>query len=163
MKLRGEPIPISSAKLRSIPVVKFNSWLLEAVVSAANNNATWEEEYVRAIEGNPSPDISFEDEDLYFKGRQWILDDLQLKNKIFEAKHNLQVAGHIGLDKTIELIRGNCFYPEMEKFIKDYVRSCPECQKNTAASHAHYGVLQPLELACHPRIQFPLTSLSNYQ
>jgi hypothetical protein len=60
---------ISSAKLKAIPVVKFNSWLLEAVVSASNNNATWQEEYFRAMEGNPSPDISFKDEAFYFKGR----------------------------------------------------------------------------------------------
>jgi hypothetical protein len=43
MKLRGEQIAISSAKLRAIPGVKFNSWLLEAVVSAANNDGAWQE------------------------------------------------------------------------------------------------------------------------
>jgi hypothetical protein len=68
MKLQGEPIAISSAKLTAIPVVKFNSWLLEAVVSTANSDAAWQEEYVQAMEGNPSPDISFEDETLYYKG-----------------------------------------------------------------------------------------------
>jgi hypothetical protein len=61
MKLRGEPIAISSAKLGAIPVVKFNYWLIEAVVSAANKDAAWQEQYVRVMEGNPSPDISFED------------------------------------------------------------------------------------------------------
>jgi hypothetical protein len=105
MKLRGERIAISSAKLRAIPVVKFNSWLLEAVVSAANNDAAWQEEYVRAMEGNPSPDISFENEALYYKGRLWIPDDLQLKKDILEAEHDSKVAGHMGQDKTIELVR----------------------------------------------------------
>jgi hypothetical protein len=46
MKLQGEPIAISSAQLKAIPVVKFNSWLLEAVVSAANNDAASQEEYI---------------------------------------------------------------------------------------------------------------------
>jgi hypothetical protein len=46
MKLRGEPIAISSAKFRAIPVVKFNSWLLDAVVSAVHNDDAWQEEYV---------------------------------------------------------------------------------------------------------------------
>jgi hypothetical protein len=62
--------------LRAIPVVKFNSWLLEAVVSAANNDAAWQEEYVRAMERNASPDISFENEDHYYKDRLWIPDNL---------------------------------------------------------------------------------------
>jgi hypothetical protein len=65
-KLRGEQIMISSTKLRSIPVVKFNSWILKAVVGAADNAAAWQEEYVRAMEGNPSPDISFKDEAVYY-------------------------------------------------------------------------------------------------
>jgi hypothetical protein len=105
MKLQGEPIVISSAKLRAIPVVQFNLWLLEAVLSAANNNAAWQEEYVRAMEGNPSPDISFEGEALYYKGRLWIPDNLQLKKQIFEVEHNSKVAGHMGQDKTIALVR----------------------------------------------------------
>jgi hypothetical protein len=65
MKFQGQQIVISSAKLRAIPGVKFHSQLLEAVVRATNNDAVWQEEYVRAMEANPSPDISFEDKALY--------------------------------------------------------------------------------------------------
>ena len=79
------------------------------------------------MEGNPSPDISFEDEALYYKGRLWIPDDLQLRKQILEVEHDSKVAGHMGQDKTIEFIRQNFFWPEMEKFIEDYVHSCPEC------------------------------------
>jgi hypothetical protein len=107
MKLRGEKIAISSSKLRAIPVVKFNSWLLEAVVSAANNDAAWQEEYVQAMDGNPSPDISFEDEALYYQCSLWIQDDLQLKKQILAAEHDSKVAGHMGQDTTIELVRRN--------------------------------------------------------
>jgi hypothetical protein len=105
MKLRGEPIAISSVKLRAIPVVKFNSWLSEAVVSTANNDAAWQEEYIQAMEGNPSPDISFEDEALYCTGRLWIPDDLPLKKQILEAEHNSKVVGNMGQNKTIELVQ----------------------------------------------------------
>jgi hypothetical protein len=105
MKLRGETIAISSAKLRAIPLVKFNLWLLEAVVSTTNNDAAWQEEYIRAIKGNPSPNISLEDETLHYKGRLGIPDNMQLQKQILEAEHNWMVAGHMGQDKTIELVR----------------------------------------------------------
>jgi hypothetical protein len=39
MKLPGEPIQISSAMWKAIHIVKFNSWMLEEVVHAANNGA----------------------------------------------------------------------------------------------------------------------------
>ena len=33
-------------------------------------------------------------------------------------------------DKTIELIRRNFWWPKMDKHIIDYIRGCPECQRN---------------------------------
>jgi hypothetical protein len=133
MELQGEPIAISSAKLRPIPVVKFNSWLLEAVVSAANNDVACQEQYVRAMEGNPSSDISFEDKAHNYKHSLCIPEQLQRLKQILESAHDSKVAGHMGQDKSIELVRRNFFWPEMEKFIEDYVCPCPVCQKNKAA------------------------------
>jgi hypothetical protein len=73
-----------------------------------------------------------------------------LKNQILDAEHDLTVVGNMGQNKIIELVRWNFFWPEMEKFFQDYVSSCPECQRNKAARHACYGLLQPLELAYSP-------------
>jgi hypothetical protein len=44
MIFQGKPIAISSATLRTHPVVNFNLWLLEAVVCAANNDTAWQED-----------------------------------------------------------------------------------------------------------------------
>jgi hypothetical protein len=55
---------ISSPKLRALPVVKFNSWLLEAVVNTAHNDAAWQEQDIQAMQRNLSPDVSFQDEAL---------------------------------------------------------------------------------------------------
>ena len=56
----------------------------------------------------------------------------------------------MGEEKTIELVRRNFFWPQMDQWIEDYVRSCPDCQNNKAACHICYGLLQPLELAYRP-------------
>jgi hypothetical protein len=53
--------------------------------------------------------------------------------QILEVEHKSKVAGHMGQDKTIELVRQNLFWLEMVKFIEDYFRSCPEWQKNKTA------------------------------
>jgi hypothetical protein len=57
------------------------------------------------MDGNSSPDIIFESEALYYTGRLWIPNDLQLKKDILETEHDSIVAGHMGWDKTIELFR----------------------------------------------------------
>jgi len=51
----------------------------------------------------------------------------------------------MGQDKMIELICRNFWWSKMDGRIIDYVRSCPECQKNKAARHHPYGLLSPLE------------------
>jgi hypothetical protein len=38
----------------------------------------------------------------------------------------------------------------MNDEIIKYIQSCPECQRNKAARHKAYGLLQPLELAYAP-------------
>jgi len=67
-----------------------------------------------------------------------------------ESEHDTKVAGHMGQDKTIELIRRNFWWPKMNERITDFVRSCPECQKNKASRHQPYGLSSPLELPYAP-------------
>jgi len=67
-----------------------------------------------------------------------------------ESEHDTKVAGHMGQDKTIELIRRNFWRPKMNERITDFVRSCPECQKNKASRHQPYGLSSPLELPYAP-------------
>jgi len=76
----------------------------------------------------------------------WILEDQDLIRQVLISEHDSKVDGHMGQDKTIELIRRNFWWPKMDRRIIDYFLSCPECQKNKAAQHHPYGLLSPLEL-----------------
>jgi len=87
---------------------------------------------------------------LYRKGMLWIPEDGPLKRTILESEHDSKVAGHMGQDKTIELVRRNFWWPMMEERIIDFVRSCPECQWNKATWHQPYGLSSPLELPYAP-------------
>ena len=73
-----------------------------------------------------------------------------LRKSVLESEHDSKVAGHMGQDKTKELVRRNFWWPRMDDDIVKYVQSCPECQKNKAARHQYYGLLQPLEPAFAP-------------
>jgi transposase InsO family protein len=87
---------------------------------------------------------------VYRKERLWVPEGRNLRKKVLESEHDTKVAGHMGQDKTIELIRRNFWWPKMDEHIIDYVRSCPECQRNKAARHQPYGLLSPLELPYAP-------------
>ena len=68
-----------------------------------------------------------------------------------EAKYDNQVAGPMGMDKTIEMVDQNFYWLKMGKDIEDYVRSCEDCQKNKAPHHKRHGILHPLEFSYAPR------------
>jgi len=93
-------------------------------------------------------DIKDEKGVLYRKGSLWVPQGLI--QRILESEHDTKVAGHMGQDKTIELIRRNFWWPKMNERIIDFVRSCPECQQNKASRHQPYGLSSPLELPYAP-------------
>jgi hypothetical protein len=94
--------------------------------------------------------LGLEDGCVYRKGMLWIPNNKNLIRQVLESEHNTKVAGHMGQDKTIELIRRNFWWPKMDEEIKDFVRSCLQCQKNKAARHQPYGLLTPIELPYTP-------------
>jgi len=68
-----------------------------------------------------------------------------------ESEHDTKVAGHMGQDKTIELIQRNFWWPKiMNERIIDFVRSCPKCQQNKASRHQPFGLSSLLELPYAP-------------
>jgi len=89
-------------------------------------------------------ELEIRDELLYRKSMLWVPG--KLVQGILKSEHETKVAGHMGQDKTIELIRRNFWWPKMNERIIDFVRSCPECQQNKASRHQPYGLSSLLEL-----------------
>jgi len=151
----------SSPRLGSLPTRKWSPAFLNEIQKAAGNDPLYQEarKEVEAALAEPAPKdrkvreqekngIRLEGELLYRKKKLWIpAGNVQ---QVIESEHDTKIAGHMGQDKTIELIRRNFWWPKMNERIVDFVRSCPECQKNKAARHQPYGLSSPLELPHAP-------------
>jgi dUTP pyrophosphatase len=87
---------------------------------------------------------------IYFKGRLQIPDVEELRLEIAESEHDSKVAGHFGQKKTLELIMRNFYWPKIEEWVNEYVRTCDTCQRMKSPRHAKFGLLQPLELSYSP-------------
>lgn len=85
---------------------------------------------------------------LYFKHkgaeRQWIVNkDSQMK--VIVSCHDQALGGgHFGRDKTIHKICSRFYWRDMTKFIKEYVRTCVQCQKTNPKLHKEASVLHPI-------------------
>ena len=149
-------IVLSSVQFQGLrPVVKMSKWLEEEIVSQAKSDSIWQELYDKAaedgdLEGRITALVTYKDGMLSCKGKVWIPSDPSLRKLIMERKYDSRVAGHMGMDKTMELVDLNFYWPEMAKDIEDYVRSCEDCQKNKASRHKRHGTLHPLELSDAP-------------
>ena len=145
-----------------------SKWLEEEIVSKAADDSIWQGLYDKAVEdgaleGRISTPVTYQDGILFRKGKVWIPNDPGLRMKIMQAEHDSQVAGQMGMDKNIEMVDRNFYWPQMAKDIEDYVRSCEDCQKKKAPlirGMAHCILLNFLMLH---GIQFPWTSSRNFQ
>jgi len=152
----------SSARLASLPARKWNSAFLEDVRKTAREDPQYrmarrqaETAGMEAALAKPvlkvrkdKEETEIRDELLYRKEKLWIPEGMT--QRVMESEHDTKVAGHMGQDKTIELVRRNFWWPKMNEKIIDFVRSCRECQKNKAVRHQPYGLSSPLELPYAP-------------
>ena len=58
----------------------------------------------------------------------------------------MKVAGHFGKHKTVDIIRRDFYWLDLDKWIAKYVKECDACQRNKKVRHHEYGLLQPLEV-----------------
>ena len=68
-----------------------------------------------------------------------------LKHDVLLSYHDSLLAGHQGFDRTYHLIRLKYFWLRMYNEIKQYVKSCLQCQQNKKDKHSqHKAPLQPI-------------------
>jgi len=75
------------------------------------------------------------------KARQW---------RLIQERHGNKLSGHVGTEKTFELLARDYMWPGMRKMVADFVKACPACQRNKTFRHPPYGELQPLPVAIRP-------------
>jgi len=75
---------------------------------------------------------------------------MEIKLRILEAHHDGKTAGHLGQDKTLELIAREYTWPGMREFINEYVRTCDTCTRNKTPRRRHHGQLHLLSISKGP-------------
>jgi hypothetical protein len=66
---------------------------------------------------------------IFFKGKNYIPKDLELRRDIVKMYHDHETAGHPGELETYNEIRQNYWWPGLRMFVKNYVQGCGTCQQ----------------------------------
>ena len=84
---------------------------------------------------------------LYWRNHQLAIPDYQsLRQRCLELTHDASWAGHFGRDKTNVLITALYWWPGIYKDVEQYIRTCPDCQRNKAKNIKPYGLMVPLQV-----------------
>ena len=70
-----------------------------------------------------------------------------LLNTILHDAHDAPVAGHRGIDATMERLCRTYFWPHMNKTVRRYIATCDLCQRTKSTNQKPAGLLQPLQIA----------------
>ena len=94
--------------------------------------------------------LEFEFEnDLYYNEKGQILvsddDEGRLREYCIEMHHDPPYVGHLGRERTVELLRSYLFWPGIRKDVSKFIATFDSCQRIKAANQAPGGLLQPLE------------------
>jgi Integrase zinc binding domain/Integrase core domain len=82
---------------------------------------------------------------IFFKGKNYIPKDLELRQDILKMYHDHETAGHPGELETYNGIRQNYWWPGLWTFVKNYVQGCSICQQfkiNRSLSNPAYIAIE---------------------
>ncbi|KAH0607133.1 uncharacterized protein H6S33_003121 [Morchella sextelata] len=149
---RPGQLVLDPAKLAAVRVNQLQNTFLERLYTAAKEDSFWQELHRSLVERKPNLDqnLSVKNGLIFYKNRWYIPKDKKLQMEILSDTHDSKVAGHFGQFKTLERVKNNFFWPNMDKDVEEYVRSCDSCQRNKTSRHKKFGMLQPLEIPYRP-------------
>jgi Integrase zinc binding domain len=105
----------------------------EGLTSLKNDLQDWK---IKEIDGQKT---------IFFKGKNYIPKDLELRRDIVKMYHNHKTAGHPGELETYNRIRQNYWWLGLRTFVKNYVQGCGICQQfkiNRSPSNPAYIVIE---------------------
>ena len=82
--------------------------------------------------------------------RPYVPPDPALRTELLHEYHDTPTAGHFGLDRTLEHLARDYYWPDMKDTVEQYARSCESCQRAKPSTQRPQGELMPLPIPRDP-------------
>jgi len=127
------------------------SLVVACMVCASSRTTDW----MTQIKAGYSKDPTFlhpkktwsTDKGFYFsKGKIIVPQVGSLRTDIMREMHTPKYAGHMGRDKTEDMLRRTFFWPNLSADVKVFIQSCHQCQINKPSNQKPGGLFTPVEI-----------------
>jgi hypothetical protein len=127
-----------------------NETLLERI-----RDAQLKDEFVTSLSREKlEPHFSFIDNVLLVYDRVYVPEPLRYD--VLHLCHDSQLAGHFGIEKTLNLVLRSYWWPSFRKDVKRYVSTCHVCCRSKATTQVPAGLLKPLPIPERPWVSLSL-------
>ena len=107
---------ISANQLKEEQLTDSSLEKIRVKAAQQNNHYFWKE---KILMRNP----------YHVQGKDLIIVPKAVQVKVLQLAHNSVIAGHFGLERTLEAVHGRMDWPGIAFDIKDICKSCPVCQR----------------------------------
>ena len=87
---------------------------------------------------------------LRLDNRMYVPDNTNLCLRVLQYHHDHVLAGHLGQNKTLELIQRHYTWPNIRDDVQKFCKSCVTCMRSKPQRHRPYGSLQQLPIPERP-------------
>ena len=87
---------------------------------------------------------------IYMNGKIHVSNNSDVKTKLMHEAHDSAIAGHLGVNKTLELLQRTYHWVNMAKDVHEYIITCVKCQSNKSSNQSTAGEMQPLPIPDQP-------------
>ena len=101
------------------------------------------------IQSNGTPMYTIQNGFIYKGDRLYIPPFDSLKQPLLYEYHDSASSAHRGIASTHERIKRHFYWPNMQRDIEEYCRTCKECQQSKTINQMKNGLLQPLPIPQH--------------
>ncbi len=91
------------------------------------------------------------DKNLFWEdNRLAIPNNEEIRDKILRSCHDSKFAGHIGRDKTYEMVSRQFWWPQLKESVAQHVKTCDSCQRVRQDNQKPKGLYKPLPIPEKP-------------
>jgi transposase InsO family protein len=138
---------ICAATERATALAPLSEPLLDLIQVAQRNDSRCQDILKNRLgkrDANGEDIWTFESGILKYHSRAVVPDDPALRQEVMKLHHDDPLAGHYGIEKTLELLRRSWYWENMEIDVRNYCKECDVCQRVKAKRHKPYGLLASL-------------------